>query len=163
MTWLRSWSSPTWHEEARREGELVYVICGLGFSVASVAHEEPVPPRGSACKHCQRRIAEKRRAEIHALDGGRASAVSRGRSALELRGGDALASDVQPMAPTILRPWPGLLSADLAASYCSVSRRQWDRLCARGAAPQPRTIGSLKRWSLADLEDWIAAGLEVTR
>lgn len=158
-TWLRSWSSPTWHEEARRDGELVYFLCGLSCSASSVAHEEPEPPRGSACKNCQRRAALKRRAALRVLPE-RRSGAKRSRDAQGLDSGESSALAFSgPMPPLAMRPWPGLLTAELAAAYCSVSRRQWDRLCARGAAPRPRVVGGSKRWALVDLDEWIEDGL----
>ena len=158
-TWLRTWSSPTWHEERERKGLVVHFVCGLACPADQVAHQEPEPPAKSACKHCARKIADARRSALQAIPKEPAGAKQYGRaSGLAPRDGGPLASE-RPMPPPVLRPWPGLLTADLAAEFCSVSRRQWDRLCHRGAAPAPSRLGSSKRWARADLERWIEEGM----
>ena len=161
MTWLRTHSSAVWHRRSAIDVDrgCAHTTCGNRITLANVAHQEPQPPPNSACKHCSRKIADARRSALQALPKEPTGAKRYGRaSGLAPRDGGPLASE-RPMPPPVLRPWPGLLTADLAAEFCSVSRRQWDRLCHRGAAPAPSRLGSSKRWARANLERWIEEGM----
>jgi excisionase family DNA binding protein len=53
---------------------------------------------------------------------------------------------------------PRLLSASLAASYCSVSVRTWHRCRASGKIPLPVRVGGLVRWKREELDQWIDFG-----
>ena len=159
MTWLRTWSSPTWHEQRERKGEVVYFACGLACPADQVAHREADPPPKSACKNCERTIANERRSRLSAVPSGVPAAKGERRAEKLASREDGPLASKRPMPPPVLRPWPGLLTAELAAEFCSVSRRTWDRRCAEGATPAPKLLGDSKRWARADLERWIEEGM----
>ena len=48
--------------------------------------------------------------------------------------------------------WPGLLSVDFAAMYCSMNVTEFRKAVAGGELPQPVLIDGKERWSLADIE-----------
>ncbi len=54
-----------------------------------------------------------------------------------------------------------LLGAHVVASILGCSTRHVRRLVASGAMPRPIRLGSLVRWSRAELEMWIAEGCPV--
>ena len=55
---------------------------------------------------------------------------------------------------------PLLVSDEIAAELCGVSRSHWQKLEASGAiGPQPvRCLGARKLWRVAELSDWCAGG-----
>lgn len=48
--------------------------------------------------------------------------------------------------------WPGLMSLDIAAMYCSMTRPEFLRAVAGGVLPQPVLIDGKERWRLSDIE-----------
>ena len=48
--------------------------------------------------------------------------------------------------------WPGLLSLDLAAKYCSMKPVEFLKAVAAGDLPQPVLIDGKERWRLADID-----------
>ncbi len=53
---------------------------------------------------------------------------------------------------------PRLIPAPTAAARCGMSVRAWLRLCDAGQAPWGVKLRHLRRWDVAELNDWIAAG-----
>lgn len=51
-----------------------------------------------------------------------------------------------------------LLGAKASANCCAVSLRKWRSMDAAGLMPRPVKLGSSVRWSLDELERWIANG-----
>ena len=47
--------------------------------------------------------------------------------------------------------WPGFMSLDIAAAYCSFDAREFLKAVAAGELPQPVLIDGKERWRLADL------------
>ena len=48
--------------------------------------------------------------------------------------------------------WPGLLSLDLAAKYCSMKPVEFKKAVAVGDLPEPVIINGKERWRLAEIE-----------
>ena len=48
--------------------------------------------------------------------------------------------------------WPGLLSLDLAAAYCSMKPVEFKKAVASGELPQPVLIDGKERWRLVEIE-----------
>ena len=55
------------------------------------------------------------------------------------------------------------IDADECAYRKGISKRHWNRLVDRGAAPQPIRLGRLVRWSLTTLEEWERGGCKPIR
>lgn len=53
---------------------------------------------------------------------------------------------------------PLAVDAEGAAALCSISRRSWDRLNAKGMAPAPLRLGGCRRWAVEKLDEWISEG-----
>jgi predicted DNA-binding transcriptional regulator AlpA len=53
---------------------------------------------------------------------------------------------------------PIAVDAVAAAELFSMSKSTWRRLVAAGRAPQGWRLGGLRRWSVAELDAWDAAG-----
>jgi len=54
---------------------------------------------------------------------------------------------------------PALLTAEAVGHVLSISTRQVWRLAASGQLPAPVRLGRRSRWRLAELMQWIGAGL----
>lgn len=52
--------------------------------------------------------------------------------------------------------WPGLLSLDLAAKYCSMTPVEFKKAVAIGDLPQPVLIDGKERWRLVEIEGMFA-------
>lgn len=48
--------------------------------------------------------------------------------------------------------WPGLMSLDLAAQYCSMKPVEFKKAVAVGELPQPVLIDGKERWRLVEIE-----------
>lgn len=48
--------------------------------------------------------------------------------------------------------WPGLLSLDLAAKYCSMKPVEFKKAVAIGDLPQPVLIDGKERWRLVEIK-----------
>jgi hypothetical protein len=48
--------------------------------------------------------------------------------------------------------WPGLLSVDFAAMYCTMTVTEFRKAVAGGELPQPVLIDGKERWRLAEIE-----------
>ena len=51
-----------------------------------------------------------------------------------------------------------LVTRTEAAELCAVSARTWDRLRSAGKIPAPVQVGGSPRWSVTELQNWVAAG-----
>lgn len=49
-------------------------------------------------------------------------------------------------------PWPGFMTLEAAARYCSMTRPDFVRAVACGELPQPVRINGKERWRLTDIE-----------
>jgi excisionase family DNA binding protein len=58
---------------------------------------------------------------------------------------------------------PALLDVRAVAQLLACSPRHVYRLADGGRMPPPRRLGTLVRWSRAELDDWIAAGCPAVR
>lgn len=63
-------------------------------------------------------------------------------------------------APTItaVAPPPLAVDAATAARMCGVSPAHWYALLAAGRAPPGIRLGRSRRWTVAELSAWLAAG-----
>lgn len=48
--------------------------------------------------------------------------------------------------------WPGLLSLDLAANYCSMRKSDFLKAVAVGDLPEPVIINGKERWRLSEID-----------
>lgn len=53
--------------------------------------------------------------------------------------------------------WPGLLSLNLAAMYCSMKPVEFKKAVASGDLPQPVLIDGKERWRLVEIDNMAAA------
>lgn len=53
---------------------------------------------------------------------------------------------------------PLAVNGPAAARLLGLSARTWRRLDAAGQVPQALRVGGSRRWSVAELRDWIEAG-----
>ena len=53
---------------------------------------------------------------------------------------------------------PLLVSVEVAAKMCSLSKRYWLQLDDQGRIPQPIHIGKRKLWKVSDLQKWVSMG-----
>ncbi len=58
---------------------------------------------------------------------------------------------------------PALLDVKAVAARLDVSTRTVYRLADAGQMPKPRRLGVLVRWSVAELDEWIAGGCKPVR
>lgn len=56
-----------------------------------------------------------------------------------------------------------MIDAKAAARRCGLSVRTWLRLCDAGKAPWGTKLGTLRRWSVAELDEWIRNGCPTVR
>ena len=54
-----------------------------------------------------------------------------------------------------------LIPAEAVASLLGISKRTVWRLLSAGKLPEPLRLGSVVRWSRAEIEEWIKAGCPV--
>lgn len=52
-----------------------------------------------------------------------------------------------------------LVGAAAAARLCDVSKSTWWKLWSAGAVPEGRLLGRQRKWAVAELRAWIAAGM----
>ena len=153
--WFRTHSSPTWHAANYADpATLTYSPLCCCRGPAKAAFVEETPPRDSSCSVCASILARTRRAQIHAVAG-----ESRERSDEASAEREPVLGSERMQASPVLRPWPLLLDAELAAACCSVSVREWRRMNSRGIGPAPVRLGErMPRWRFKDLERWSDAG-----
>ena len=65
----------------------------------------------------------------------------------------------------VLATLPGrrLVNGKMAAGKVGSSYRNWLRLCDAGRAPWGLKLGGLRRWDLAELDNWIFDGCKPVR
>lgn len=143
----------TWHRCEAEDGEHLQSRCGQRFNVALVLATLPDAPADSACRRCAKAIASDRRHSMRRLGGPkRQNALADPSSGRQ----PPVASDDQ-MSPVVMRPWPGLLSANEAARYCGVHRSYWYEMVSSQRAPGPIKVGRRSLWSKDSIDRWIAS------
>lgn len=65
--------------------------------------------------------------------------------------------------PTVSADHPQLIDTKAAARRCGMSTRAWLRLCDAGKAPWGIKLGGLRRWNVAELDEWIRNGCPSVR
>lgn len=65
--------------------------------------------------------------------------------------------------PDVLAERTLLIDARKAAARCGMSVRTWLRLADAGRAPWGIKLGGLRRWNVAELDQWIAGGCRRVR